>query len=218
MPILLRRGQSVSRERAVDGTNGMSIDGEPLPSIDGTYMPISTRSSKEELLFFSDPTRLELSIRKEKCTSSINTTSSTSIDTTSTTSIDTCDRETIESQKIDGQGTAILEPSAATEDAKVPLQRMLADLIIPSQFYTNRSAIRPLEIQGFQINPTHFSHVGQHPYRGLPDENPSDHIETLEDFFSGIQKDEATKDYIICKLFKYSLSGNAKKWLRCLSP
>ena len=48
-------------------------------------------------------------------------------------------------QNIDGQGTAILEPSAAAED-KVPLQRSLADLTRPSQFYTNRSAIRPLEI------------------------------------------------------------------------
>ncbi|WZZ87431.1 hypothetical protein YC2023_116010 [Brassica napus] len=59
---------------------------------------------------------------------------------------------------------------------------------------------------------------GQHPYCGLHDKNPSDHIETLEDFLSGIQEDKATKDYIICKLFKFSLSGNAKKWLRCLPP
>nr|VDC97113.1 unnamed protein product [Brassica oleracea] len=143
-------------------------------------MPISTRSSKEELLFFSDQARLEHSIRREKRTSSIDTTSTTSIDTTSTTSIDTtsttsidtCDKLTIDSstrtsidtnpradmvatlvpqrdengdlddpeghlcseagQKIDGQGTAILEPSAATEDAKVPLQRTLADLIRPT--------------------------------------------------------------------------------------
>ena len=121
-------------------------------------------------------------------------------------------------QRIDGQWTAILEPSAATEDAKVPLQRTLAGLIRPSQLYTNRSTIRRLEIQGFQIHPTHFSHVGQNPYRGLPNENPSDHIETLEDFMSGIQEDEATNDYIICKLFKYYLSGNAKKWLRCIPP
>ena len=148
-------------------------------------MHISTRSSKEELLFFSDPARLECSIRKENRASSIDTTSTTSIDTTSTTSIDTCDKATIDSstrtsidtnpradmvatlvlqrdengdlhdpgghlcnavgQKIDGQGTAILEPSSATED-KVPLQRSLADLTTPSQFYTNRSVIRPLEI------------------------------------------------------------------------
>ncbi|KAF2557829.1 hypothetical protein F2Q68_00015445 [Brassica cretica] len=34
-------------------------------------------------------------------------------------------------QRIEGQGTAILEPSAATEDAKVPLRRSLADLTRP---------------------------------------------------------------------------------------
>ena len=121
-------------------------------------------------------------------------------------------------QKIDGQETTILEPFAATEDAKVPRQRMLADLIRPSQFYTNRSANQPLEIQGFQVHSTDFSHVGQHPYCGLSHENPLDHIETLEDFVSGIQENEPTKDYIICKLFKYSFFRNAKNWLRCLPP
>ncbi|KAF2567944.1 hypothetical protein F2Q68_00026118 [Brassica cretica] len=40
-------------------------------------------------------------------------------------------------QEIDGQGTAILEPSTATEDCKVSRQRTLADLIKSSQFYTN---------------------------------------------------------------------------------
>ena len=51
-------------------------------------MPISTRSSKEELLFFSDPAHLERSIRKEKLAASI--------DTTYTSSIDTCERESID--------------------------------------------------------------------------------------------------------------------------
>ncbi|KAF3611976.1 hypothetical protein DY000_02048077 [Brassica cretica] len=36
-------------------------------------------------------------------------------------------------QRIEGQGTAILEPSAATEDAKVPLRRSLADLTRPKK-------------------------------------------------------------------------------------
>ncbi|KAF3559792.1 hypothetical protein F2Q69_00013366 [Brassica cretica] len=64
-------------------------------------MPISTRSSKDELLFFSDPTRLERSIRTEKRTVSIDTNTSTSIDiysratidSSTQTSIDTCSRE-----------------------------------------------------------------------------------------------------------------------------
>ncbi|KAF2559178.1 hypothetical protein F2Q68_00014946 [Brassica cretica] len=125
-------------------------------------MHISTRSSKEELLFFSDPSHLERSIRKEKRTTSIDTTSTTSIDSSTRTSIDTNPRADMVAtlvlqrdengdlheleghmcnavgQKIDGQWTAILEPFAAIEDAKVPRQRTLADLIWPRQFYTNR--------------------------------------------------------------------------------
>ena len=64
-------------------------------------MPISTRSSKDELLFFSDPERLERSIRTEKRTVSIDTNTSTSIDiyhkatidNSTRTSIDTSPRE-----------------------------------------------------------------------------------------------------------------------------
>ncbi|KAL0702566.1 hypothetical protein Bca4012_058688 [Brassica carinata] len=176
-------------------------------------MPISTRSSKEELFFVSDPTRLERSIRKERRSPSIdnNTSSSidtrqpqstetpssstdtrppssteatllstdishpTSIDASPRTSIDTeprdmvaniilvrdenedlhdqeCHLRNAEGQKIDGQGTAILEPSATIEDAKVSCQRTIAEWIRPSQFYTNRSAIQPPAIQGVGHN------------------------------------------------------------------
>ncbi|KAF3489818.1 hypothetical protein F2Q69_00052672 [Brassica cretica] len=104
-------------------------------------MLISTRSSKDELLFFSDPTRLERSIRTEKCTVSIDTNTSTSIgiyhratiDSSTRISIDTSPREDMiatlvlqkddnldlhdpgdhlcnaAGQKLDAQGTAILE-------------------------------------------------------------------------------------------------------------
>ena len=229
-------------------------------------MPISTRSSKEELLFYSDPTRLERSIRKEDRISSIDTTSTTSIDTTSTTSIDTtsttlidiCDRATIDSstrtlidtnpradmvatlvlqrdengdlhdpeghlcnaagQKINGHGDVIHEPSVATEDAKVLRQRTIAEWIRHSQLYTNMRSIQSLEIQGVAKNPAYFSYVGQHSFHGLPHENPLDHIETLEEFVSLIQKHEGTEDYIICKLLKYFISGNAVDRLKLLPP
>ena len=87
---------------------------------------------------------------------------------------------------------------------------------MPSQFYANRSAIQPLAIQGADIKPA--NEVSQHPFHGLPHEKPLDHIETLEDFVSGIKEHEGTKDYILCKLFRYSLSGNAVNWLKLLSP
>ena len=68
------------------------------------------------------------------------------------------------------------------------------------------------------MKPAYWFYVGQHLFHGLPHENPLDHIETLKDFFAGTEEHEATKDYIICKLFKYSLSGNAISWLKLLPP
>ncbi|KAF2553769.1 hypothetical protein F2Q68_00033806 [Brassica cretica] len=72
-------------------TNAVILDQmkEMFASAQKKYMPISTRSNKDELLFFSDPARLERSIRKEK--------RAASIDTTSTTSIYTYDKATINS-------------------------------------------------------------------------------------------------------------------------
>ena len=64
----------------------------------------------------------------------------------------------------------------------------------------------------------YFSHVAQHPFHDFPQENPFDHIETLEDYVSGIHENEAATYYIICKVFKYSLSRKAKNWLRHLTP
>ncbi|KAF3515038.1 hypothetical protein F2Q69_00004737 [Brassica cretica] len=170
MPVLLKSGQSASREEAVEEMKDCRSMKQHW------YMPISIRSSKEELLFFSDPTRLERSIRKKNRASLIDTTSTRStlpllrrstppllrrstfvtatIDSSTRTSIDTNPRADMVAtlvlqrdengdlrdpgghlcnatcKKIDGQVTAILGPSAATED-KVPLQRSLADLTRP---------------------------------------------------------------------------------------
>ena len=57
----------------------------------------------------------------------------------------------------------------------------MTEWIKPSQFYTNRSAIRPPAVQGVdnQIRPAYFFSVGQRPILGLPHKNLIDHIETL---------------------------------------
>ncbi|KAF3514360.1 hypothetical protein F2Q69_00006380 [Brassica cretica] len=99
MPVLLRSGQSASREKAVEEMKDCrsmtqhwcrsTVMPERRPNIfqdrlkprsHTKYMPIRTRSSKYELLFFSDPAHLECSIRTEKRTVSIETNTSTSID------------------------------------------------------------------------------------------------------------------------------------------
>ena len=102
----------------------------------------------------------------------------------------------VASQKVDAKGAIILEASAATEVDRVLRERTIEELIMPSQFYTNRPAIQPPAIQGVDIKPAYFSYVGQHPFHGLPHGNPLDHIETLKELFLGIQEHEATKYYI----------------------
>ncbi|KAF3594734.1 hypothetical protein DY000_02021465 [Brassica cretica] len=112
-------------------------------------MSISTRSSKEKELFFSDPTRLERSIRKEKCTALFDTNSSSLIDTCEGATIDTSTRASFDTiPRADNMVAALVlirdrngglhdpeghlcnaacqkinghgdEPSVATEDAKV---------------------------------------------------------------------------------------------------
>ncbi|KAF2532179.1 hypothetical protein F2Q70_00029630 [Brassica cretica] len=127
-------------------------------------MSISTRSSKEKELFFSDPTRLERSIRKEKCTALFDTNSSSLIDTCEGATIDTSTRASFDTiPRADNMVAALVlirdrngglhdpeghlcnaacqkinghgdEPSVATEDAKVLRQRTIAEWIRHKKF------------------------------------------------------------------------------------
>ncbi|KAL0645990.1 hypothetical protein Bca4012_044281 [Brassica carinata] len=45
-----------------------------------------------------------------------------------------------------------------------------------------------------------------------------DHLERFEDRISAIQVKVVPEDYLLCKLFKYSLAGEASHWLKQLSP
>ena len=45
-----------------------------------------------------------------------------------------------------------------------------------------------------------------------------DHLETFEDLVSAIKANGILEVYIIYKLFKYSLAGEASNWLKQLQP
>ena len=96
----------------------------------------------------------------------------------------------------------------------------IGDCNSPDRFYTNRFAIRPPANQrkDFELKPKYLSLVSQHPFRGLPHENPIDHIEALEDFVSNIKVHGVSEDYLFCKLFPHSLAGDATHWLKQLQP
>ena len=43
-----------------------------------------------------------------------------------------------------------------------------------------------------------------------------DHLERVEDLMAAIRMDEVLEDYLLCKLFKYTLTGEAMHWLKQL--
>ena len=45
-----------------------------------------------------------------------------------------------------------------------------------------------------------------------------DHLERFENLVSAIKANGVPKDYLFCKLFKYSLSGEASCWLKQVPP
>ena len=128
-------------------------------------------------------------------------------------------------QRIDSQGAAIPESNTDTTGTTLPVDKAarpitLADYNRPYQFYTNRSAIRPPTIQrgNFELKPQYYTLVGQTPYYGLSHEHPMDHLERFEDLISAIKVEGVSEDYLLCKLFKYSLAGDASHWLKQLPP
>ena len=127
-------------------------------------------------------------------------------------------------QRIDAQGAAIPEPDATTTGTTLPVDeaaqpRTLADYNRPDRYYTNRSAILPPTIErDFELKAQYYTLVGQLPYHGLSHEHPMDHLERFEDLISAIRVEGVSEDYLLCKLFRYSLAGEALHWLKQLQP
>ncbi|KAF3540519.1 hypothetical protein F2Q69_00020067 [Brassica cretica] len=55
-------------------------------------------------------------------------------------------------------------------------------------------------------------------FQGFVHEDPINHIQKLEDLASRSEHNEISVDHILCKIFPYSLSGDAFRWFRQLQP
>ena len=125
-------------------------------------------------------------------------------------------------QRIIAQVAAIPESDTDATCTTLPVDeaarpRRLADYNRPYQFYTNRSAIRPLTIQkDFKLKAQYYTLVGQTPYYGLSHNHSMDHLERFEDLISAIKVEGVSEDYFLCKLFKYSVVVDASHWLKQL--
>ncbi|KAG7530824.1 Retrotransposon gag domain [Arabidopsis suecica] len=95
-----------------------------------------------------------------------------------------------------------------------------ADYNRPDPVYSNRSAIRPPPPTraDFTFKPWYNDLVSKNQFDGLEGQFPFDHIEKFEDMVSSIKAEGVPPDYLLCKLFPYSLGERRTIWLRQLRP
>ena len=74
------------------------------------------------------------------------------------------------------------------------------------------------ETNDFDLNREWYDWGSVDPFRGLPHEDPRDLIKELEELASASEQNEVSVDHIICKIFPYSLSGDAFSWFSQLQP
>ncbi|KAG5374284.1 hypothetical protein IGI04_042397 [Brassica rapa subsp. trilocularis] len=121
---------------------------------------------------------------------------SASIDSSNSESIGICTSETID-KNICHRSIPSTIPDATTVSA------------------SRRSALQNTVLE---LHPAYISLVGQHSFHGFPHEDPTSHLETFIDLASTIKCNGVPEDYYLCKLFPYSLDGDATHWLKKLPP
>uniref|UniRef100_A0A0D3ATQ5 Retrotransposon gag domain-containing protein n=1 Tax=Brassica oleracea var. oleracea TaxID=109376 RepID=A0A0D3ATQ5_BRAOL len=128
---------------------------------------------------------------------SINTVHLTSIDIVHPTSIDTVHQPSIDTAHPPSINTVHLPSSVTTclEAEKVEVLILMVD---------ENGMLRDEE--------------GQDPFQGLPHQDPRNHIEELEDLVSRSEQNRVCEYHMLCKIFPYSIYGDAFRWFSQLQP
>ncbi|KAL2921802.1 polyprotein [Bienertia sinuspersici] len=97
--------------------------------------------------------------------------------------------------------------------------RALRDYGAPGAFSLT-SGISPPTTQAndFEFKPALIQLVSSQPFHGLASECPQDHLLRFIDLCMTVKHNGVTQDYIRLSLFKFSLGGEATKWLANLPP
>ncbi|KAG7585782.1 hypothetical protein ISN45_Aa02g011310 [Arabidopsis thaliana x Arabidopsis arenosa] len=130
----------------------------------------------------------------------------------------------------DEDGNPIYEPQEERLDPQdgqelPPLRRAaphrtIADYDAPNQYPEDRAAIRVPNPprRDYEIKPQIIGFVKKNKFHGLNTEHPMDHIDLFEEICSTTQSGGVPDDYLKCKLFPFSLSDKAHRWLKSLPP
>ncbi|KAF2595162.1 hypothetical protein F2Q70_00044036 [Brassica cretica] len=74
------------------------------------------------------------------------------------------------------------------------------------------------EMNEFDLSREWYDWVGQYPFHGLPHQDPRSHIEELEYLVSRSEQNEVSEYHMLCKIFPYSIYGDAFNWFSQLQP
>ncbi|KAF3596670.1 hypothetical protein DY000_02023911 [Brassica cretica] len=74
------------------------------------------------------------------------------------------------------------------------------------------------EMNDFDLIREWYDRVSQDPFKGLPHQDPRNHIEELEDLVSRSEQNEVSEYHMLCKIFPYFISGDAFRWFSQLQP
>lgn len=90
---------------------------------------------------------------------------------------------------------------------------LVRDLWLPSSLDTRTGPIWPsIEAENFELRPGLIALVQQNQFRGLPIEDPHEHIRNVLEYANTVQYHEVSQDAIKCMLFTFSLRDGAKDW------
>ncbi|WZY86756.1 hypothetical protein YC2023_033140 [Brassica napus] len=109
-------------------------------------------------------------------------------------------------------------PDATSVYVRTGRPKTIRDYNSPEDAYAKRSALRRSALQNIvlELHPAYISLVGQHYFYVFPHEDSTSHLETFVDLASTIKCNGVSEDYYFCKLFPYSLAGDAAHWLKKL--
>ena len=94
---------------------------------------------------------------------------------------------------------------------------LVRDLWLPDSLNTIAGPIWPsIEAENFELKPALIALVQRNQFRGLPTDDPHEHICNVLEYANTVQYHGVPQDAIQCMLFTFSLRDGAKDWYHSL--
>ena len=94
---------------------------------------------------------------------------------------------------------------------------LVRDLWLPNSLDTKTRPIWPsIEAENFELMPGLIALVQRNHFRGLPTDDPHEHICNVLEYANTIQYHQVSQDIIRCMLFTFSLRDGGKDWYHSL--